>query len=329
MFRTAAVTVSWQGASVKAVRDIAIEAENLGFDYFWVPEAWGLEALSTIGHILSVTEKIKIGSGILNVYSRSAALIGMACATLDQIAQGRFILGLGSSGRLLIEDWHGVRFQKPLERTKEYVEVVKSVSSGKNVEYDGNILKLSRFRIFTKPIQSRQEIYLGAIGEQNLRLASRISDGAILASFPISKLDYALSIMNEGGADKKIFSYHPFRVVNTDEERIKARAEAASNIAFYIASMGKYYSQNLSKLGYSESVLKIIETHAKLGGRETSKAVDERLLDDLTLIGTSSEISDKVRKMPAAVVPVFALKGSTENEVQEGIDSLRKISEVL
>jgi alkanesulfonate monooxygenase SsuD/methylene tetrahydromethanopterin reductase-like flavin-dependent oxidoreductase (luciferase family) len=329
MFRNAAVTVFWQGATLQVVREIALEAERLGFEYFWLPEAWGLEALSAIGYILTVTKKIKVGSGVLNVYSRSAALIGMACATLDQIAPGRFVLGLGSSGRPLVEDWHGVRFEKPLERTKEYVEVIKKTAKGEKVEYDGEILKLSRFRIFTKPMQSRLQIYLGAIGEENLRLAGSISDGAILASFPMSKLDYALRLVNESGPGKKVFAYYPFNAASSSNESAKGRSEATANIAFYVASMGKYYSGNLSRLGYAESVRRIMESHANSGSKGASSAVDEALLDDLSLVGSVSEISEKIGKMPAEVVPVFALRGSSSEDAIEGINSLRRIAEVL
>ncbi|MDG6999762.1 MAG: LLM class flavin-dependent oxidoreductase, partial [Nitrososphaerota archaeon] len=186
MNRNLGVTVSWQGATVPCVRSVALSAEELGFEYLWVPEAWGLDATTTIAHLLTVTSSIKIGTGILNVYSRSAALIGMTCATLEQISPGRILLGLGTSGKSLVEDWHGVQFARSLQRTKEYVEVIRKVATGEKVEFEGELLRLARFRLYTKPC-SPPPIFLGAIGEKNLKLAGKISDGAIVATYPLSK----------------------------------------------------------------------------------------------------------------------------------------------
>src|SRR5271157_5697974 len=147
------VTVAWQGSTIEGLSAIASEADKLGFGYFWLPEAWGLEAFSTVSHILGRTSSIRVGTGITNIYSRSAALIGMGCATFDQIAPGRFVLGLGSSGRAVIENWHGIDFSNPLSRTEEYVQVIRKVASGEEIEFNGDILKhQSKFRLFTKPM---------------------------------------------------------------------------------------------------------------------------------------------------------------------------------
>src|SRR5208283_29239 len=197
MLEKLGVTVAWQGCTIEGLTAIACEADKLGFGYFWVPEAWGLEAFSAVSHILGRTSSIRVGTGIANVYSRSAALIGMGCATFDQIAPGRFVLGLGSSGRAVIENWHGYDFSKPLGRTEEYVRVIRKVASGEDLEFHGDVLKnLSKFRLFTKAVESNLEIYLGAIGDMNLKLAGRICDGAILAEYHSSKLDHALKLVN-------------------------------------------------------------------------------------------------------------------------------------
>ena len=148
------MTVDWRGATIDALNTIALQADYSGCGYFWVPEAWGLEAFSTIGHLLTITRQIKIGPGIVNIFSRSAATIGMSCATLNQLAPGRFVLGLGTSGKGLVEYFHGAKFEKKFKRMNEYVEVIKKVSSGQIVEYNGEILKLSRFRLYGQALSS-------------------------------------------------------------------------------------------------------------------------------------------------------------------------------
>ncbi len=147
----------WRGATIDSTRAIAQEAERLGFEYLWLTEAWGLETLSTAGYLFGITSKIKIGIGVLNVFSRSAALIGMACATLDQIAPGRFVLGLGSSGKAVVKNWHGQQFAKPIERTKEYVGIIKRVASGESLDYSGEIPKVIRVQAvyYTESIRAR------------------------------------------------------------------------------------------------------------------------------------------------------------------------------
>jgi alkanesulfonate monooxygenase SsuD/methylene tetrahydromethanopterin reductase-like flavin-dependent oxidoreductase (luciferase family) len=129
------IALSWRGATIEGTRGVCLEADRVGFGYFWITEAWGMEALSTAGYLLGISRNIKIGCGVLNAFSRSAALIGMACATLDQISPGRFLLGMGTSGRKLVERWHGIGFEKPVTRLKEYLEVIREVTRGENCRF--------------------------------------------------------------------------------------------------------------------------------------------------------------------------------------------------
>ncbi len=270
----------WRGATIDSSRAIAEKADRLGFEYLWVTEAWGLEALSTTGYLLGLTSKIKIGVGVLNVFSRSAALIGMACATFDQMTPGRFVLGLGSSARDVIERWHGGTFSKPMQRTREYVEIVKRVSRGDPLDYSGEISKLSGFRLYTRPMQKEQEIYIGAIGDKNLELAGQISDGAIVTMYPLSKLSHALEALersNTSGKKKTLFLYLPVKLAGDSQEVQSAKTAVARNIGFYVASMGKFYSRNLSALGFDQSVQKILDAYSQGGSKAATAAADEEL----------------------------------------------------
>jgi len=322
------VTASWQGCTIERLTAIAREADKLGFGYFWVPEAWGLEAFSTISNILSKTTSIRVGTGIANVYSRSAALIGMGCATLDQIAPGRFMLGLGSSGRTLIENWHGYDFSKPLKRTEEYVQVIRKVARGENVEFRGDILKnLSKFRLYTKPVESNLEIYIGAIGDANLKLAGTICEGAILAQYPISKLDHALEMLNGENQvhQKRLFTYLSTFISTSKEELTNAKLRVATNIAFYVTSMGSYYAKNLVKLGYEEDVNKIMEAHNRGGSKASELSVSERMLDELSLIGSRESAIEKLSKFPKGAIPVLGFSSRSMDEMKNSIDSMRRL----
>jgi alkanesulfonate monooxygenase SsuD/methylene tetrahydromethanopterin reductase-like flavin-dependent oxidoreductase (luciferase family) len=306
------ISISWRGATIDSVRSIAVKAERAGFDYLWLTEAWGMEALSTAGYLLGQTARIKIGIGVLNVFSRSAALIGMGSATLNQIAPKRFLLGLGTSGKAVVERWHGVPFSKPMERTKEYVEIVKRIASGNQVDYEGDIFKLSGFRLYTAPI-SELEIYIGAIGERNLKLAGEISDGAIVTMYPISKLEHALEIVQgskssfERSSKQKLFAYLPVKIVNSTEEEKEERSEVARNIGFYMASMGKYYSRNLSELGFASEISAIEEAYKRGGSQAAVEAVSDKLLDELSIIGSYDQVKEKLGEFPPGIRPVFSI----------------------
>lgn len=321
------VAISWRGATIESSRAIAREADRRGFEYLWLTEAWGLEALSSAGYLLGLTSKIKVGVGVLNVFSRSAALIGMACATLDQIAPGRFLLGLGSSAKAVVEGWHGLSYTKPAQRTKEYVEIVKRVARGDQLDYSGEIFKLSGFRLYTKARQSEQEVYIGAIGEKNLEMAGAIAQGAIVTMYPLSKIPHALEILGRSAPSitgkKTLFAYFPIKITRNSSEAEKARMEVAKYLGFYIASMGKYYAANLSSLGFDKNVKRIVEAHAAGGSRAAAEAVGDELAGELSIVGTIDEIRNKVSRIPKCVVPVFALDSTPLSRF--GLDELEPL----
>lgn len=327
MLENFGVTVAWQASTLEGIDVIAGEADKLGFGYFWVPEAWGLEAFSVVSHILTNTSHMRVGTGITNIFSRSAALIGMGCVTLDQMAPSRFVLGIGSSGKTLVEKWHGVEFSKPLKRTEEYIKVIRKVVAGQSVEFDGQTVKsLSKFRLFTKPIQSSLEIYLGAVGDANLRLAGEVCQGAILAMYPSSRLDHATELLNGEGrySSKKLFTYLPTMVSESEDVLVRAKKQVAKNIVFYIASMGRYYSSNLARLGYEDEVRNILETPDQ--NRTNADLVSEELLSDLSLIGSPESIVEKIFKYPRGVVPVLGFSCTSKEEVLGAVDSMRCLS---
>ena len=315
------VAISWRGASIEATRAICMEADRLGFRYLWISEAWGLEALATAGYLLGLSSRVTLGAGVLNVYSRSAALIGMACATLEQISPGRFVLGIGTSGRTLVENWHGMKFDSLQIRIREYVNVIRKVARGEAVDFKGETMNLAGFRLYTRP-SKEIEIYLGAMGDRSLKLAGEICEGVIVTMYPLSKLEHAAQLVN--GNSKKIFAYLPLRITANVEEAARARLEVAKHIAFYVSSMGAYYARNLERLGFENAVSKIRKAHSLGGSKSATQAVEDALLDELSVIGRPEEIRRKLSHLPDSVVPVFvvdALRGLKINDLH--LDQLK------
>lgn len=150
--------------------EVVQQAEALGYDSVWVGESWGRDGFTWLTQLACHTTRIKLATGITTVFSRAPALIAQTVAALDEISAGRVILGLGTSGPLVIENWHGLPFERPLRRTREYIEIIRLILSGERVNYQGEIFQLKGFRLPFAPVRSRVPIYVASLGPQNLRL---------------------------------------------------------------------------------------------------------------------------------------------------------------
>jgi alkanesulfonate monooxygenase SsuD/methylene tetrahydromethanopterin reductase-like flavin-dependent oxidoreductase (luciferase family) len=175
----------WSDLKTEELVETARLAEELGYHSIWVPEMWGRDAFSILGLIAANTKRIKLSTGIIPVFSRSPAVIAQTAATLDEISGGRMMLGLGTSGPAVIENWHGVPFDKPLQRTREYVEIIKMILGGGRVDYEGEIFSLKGFRLQFQPLRSVIPVLVAAIGPRNVRLAGESADGWIPFLVPV------------------------------------------------------------------------------------------------------------------------------------------------
>jgi alkanesulfonate monooxygenase SsuD/methylene tetrahydromethanopterin reductase-like flavin-dependent oxidoreductase (luciferase family) len=314
------------------VETLAKTADRLGFGHMWLPEAWGLETFSLTAHLLGATKKIELGSAVLNVYSRSAALIGMGCSTLNQICPNRFTLGLGSSAKALIENWHSVPFTEPLRRTKEYVDVIRRVVSGERVDYAGKKLCLNGFRLFTTPIKTKLKILLGALSDKNLSLAAQVGDGAIVTLYPMSQLDHAVDVLKNkavNGESKELLAFYPLFTTDSVSNESLVKAQLKKYVCFYVASMGDYYARNLASLGYWKQVEKIRTLYQAGNRSEAVEAVDDELLSELTLVGSTSRVAETVLSLIRRVTPIFALNVKDEREKRDSINTLIRLAQAL
>src|SRR5690349_23043419 len=187
--------------------EIVKAAESLGYDSVWTAEAYGSDAATILGWIAGQTSKIKIGSAIFQMPGRSAAMTAMTAATLDQLSDGRMLLGIGSSGPQVSEGWHGVRFGRQLQRTREYIDVVRMALARERVEYHGETLELplpdgpgKALKLTIAPVQDRIPIYLAAIGPKNTTLTAEIADGWLPTLFSPEHVGEFRPLLEEGFA---------------------------------------------------------------------------------------------------------------------------------
>ena len=250
----------------------------------WVPETWGMENFSMLGAVSAKTTTQKIGSSIINIYSRSPSTIAMGAVTTDTLSNGRLILGLGTSSIPIVESFHGYKFEKPMQRMREYVEIIRLVTSGKQVNYDGRIFKLNNFTLLIKPQRKKIPIYLAAINEKMVNLAWDIGDGVIFYLRPLNEMKQTIVKMQ---SKKKIdVTCQLITCVSKDSEEAVKRAK--KTIAFYI-SVGNIYREFLAKNGFQNETSNIFEEFQKSGFKSNHELVTDSMLQSLAISGTSEE----------------------------------------
>jgi len=284
--------------SVSTLVGLSQLAEAHGYERVWLPETWGRDAVTTLTSIAHGTTDVGIGSSLVNVYSRSPAVIGQTAATLQEVSDGRLRLGLGPSGPRVIEGWHGETFERPLRRTRETIDIVKRVLSGETVEYDGDIFQLSGFRLRSEPPEPAPPIDAGGLGPKSVELAGRFADGwhAILCTADgmadrLEDFDRGADLGDRDRASQRVTLSVPCCVL---EDRERARDLTRQHVAFYVGGMGTYYRDALARQGYEDTAETVFEQWNG-GEREAAiAAIDDDLLDALAVAGTPEECRDRL-----------------------------------
>ena len=280
----------WSDITMEELVEYAKLAEELGYDSVWVPEMWGRDAFSLIGHLAANTSRIKLATGIISVFSRTPALIAQTAATLDEVSGGRIMLGLGTSGPAVIEGWHGVKYEKPLQRTREYVEIIKMALNYERVNYEGEIFNLKNFKLQFKPIRGDLPILIAAIGPKNTRMTGEVADGWIPFLIPLDGLKDASRNLLEGArsagrdiGDIAICHYIASAVSGDEGGSKKALQE---HIAYYIGTMGTYYYNTVCRHGFEEEANQIVGAFKNKDRAKAIESVSDKMLDALSIWGS-------------------------------------------
>jgi 5,10-methylenetetrahydromethanopterin reductase len=286
-------------------------------DSIWVPETWGMECCSTMSALSQIAKKPKIGSSIMNIYSRTPALISMAAATLDMISNGRFILGLGTSSQVIIDEWHGLEFDRPLDRMKEYVEIIRLAISGNKVNYTGKFFQLSNFTLLIKPPRNRIPIYLAAINQKMVELTWNIADGVIFYLRPLSELQHVISKMQQ----RKKIDVACQLITCVSEDKDEAIDRAKKTIAFYV-SVGKIYRGFLARNGFENETRAIFEEYKKSGLKNNHVEVSDHMVDALSVCGTPPEVVKKIKRFVNVGVDLPILQFNPTGDVTKSFKLL-------
>lgn len=286
--------------SIQDFVDQAAHAETLGYDRVWLPETWGRDAVTVLTSAAHATDEIGLGSSIVNVYSRSPALLGQTAASLQEVSDGRFRLGIGPSGPAVIEGWHGVDFGNPLRRTREYVDVLRKVLAGEEVEYDGEYVTLGGFRLRCDPPETPPPVDAAGMGPKAVELAGRFADGWHALLFTPETMRDRLEDFRRGvelgdrDRDDQRVTLAVTCCALEDGER--ARELSKRHVAFYVGAMGTYYRESLARQGYEEAAETIAERWASGDRAGAVDAISEDLTDSLLACGTPERAREELQK---------------------------------
>jgi F420-dependent oxidoreductase-like protein len=332
------------GLTAKEQIELIREAERLGYDSVWTAEAYGSDAATILGWIAAQTTKIKIGSAIFQIPARSPAMTAMTAATLDQLSNGRMLLGIGSSGPQVAEGWHGQRFAKQLQRTREYVAILRKALARERLEFDGEIYQLplpdgpgKALKLMISPVQERIPIYIAAIGPKNTQLTGEIADGWIPTFFSPEHVEESVRLLQEGAsrAGRTIdesFDIAPNVNVAIGDDLDACRDAMRPVLALYVGGMGSreknFYNALMRRYGFEEAAEKVQDLYLSGKKEEAAAALPPELIDTVTLCGPKERIKERLEVYRAAGVGTLMITPMAF-DFDSRLRILRELAELL
>lgn len=323
--------------------EFAVAAERLGVDSVWIPEVWGYDALTGLAYLAAKTSTLRLGTFVVQLGSRSPAMLATSALSLQELSDGRFLLGVGTSGPRVMEGWHGVRFRKPVETTRETIEIVRIVSCGERLEHPGEIYPLplpnSSGAALMPLVRPRYvSVYVAAMGPRNLRLTGEMADGWLGNAFIPEAAEVFLGPLREGAdragrtlADLDLVAPVAVEFHSDDASADAAARKHADGYAFTIGAMGtggrNFYNDAFTRLGYGEQVAAVAELWQS-GRRDEARAAVPIDLGRLTnLVGTQQGITERVNMYRAAGITTLLAK--LDGEYSDQLATLQRLLAVV
>jgi len=321
---------------------LAQEAERLGYDSAWAAEAWGTDAVTVLSWLAATTTKLRVGSAILQMPARTPAMTAMTAATLDLMSGGRFLLGLGTSGPQVVEGWHGQPWGKPLGRTREYVEIVRTALRREELEHHGDHYEIpyrgdgatglgKPLKLMARPLRADIPIYLGAMGPKNVALAAEIADGWLVvwasgARFRDTFGDPLDEGFARGGRERSTFDIAAWvPVVVTDDLEV-GYGVVKPQLALYAGGMGargtNFYNSLIRRYGYEAEAEQIQSLYLEGKKLEAAAAVPDALADEVALIGPPERIAERLEAWRESGVTTLMVSA-------RDLESIRAMAELV
>ena len=327
------LNIGYYGTAIANNFTLIQEAESLGYDSVWTAEAYGSDALTPLAWIAARTERIKVGSAVFQMPARTPAMTAMTAATIDEMSNGRFILGLGVSGPQVVEGWHGRAFGKPLTITREYIEILRRIfARDEPVEFAGTYYQMpyrgadatglgKPLKMMLHPQNPDLPIYLAAIGPKNVTLAAEIADGWLPVFFSPERtsetyqplLDEGFALSGDDGKAER-FAIAPTVGALVTDDLDGGRLQMKPMLALYIGGMGakgrNFYNDLARRYGYEAEADEIQDLYLAGKKMEATMAVPNELVDEVCLVGSPDRISDRLDAWRAAGVSTLIVATS-------------------
>jgi F420-dependent oxidoreductase-like protein len=318
------------------------EAEKLGVDYVWTAETWGFDAATPAAYIAAKTKTIRIGTGIMQLGSRSPAMLGMTALSLNSMSNGRFTLGLGASGPQVVEGWHGVRFAHTLPRIRDAVNIVRMVTRGERVAYKGDFYELPLPGGEGKALKSSAPpaeipVYLATLGPQSLQLTGELADGWVGTSFMPEHADIFFDHIRRG-AEK---AGRPMSAIDLQatggavafgDDVEKLVAPRKPGLAFTLGAMGSrqhnFYNAAYRRAGYADEAVAVQKLYLEGKRDEATALVPDEMVLQSNLLGTEAMVKERIRKHRAAGVTTLRVQPEGAN-LKERLETLGRVVQLV
>ncbi|WP_189210272.1 LLM class F420-dependent oxidoreductase [Actinokineospora fastidiosa] len=333
----------WGAGNDAANLALAREADRLGFSVAWVAEAYGSDAPTVLAWVAAQTERIDVGSAILQIPARRPTMAAMTAATLDALSGGRFRLGLGVSGPQVSEGWYGVKFDKPLVRTREYVEIVRSALRRERVSYQGRHFTLplpegpgKPLKLTVHPVREEIPVYLASIGPKNLELTGEIADGWLAIFYSPEHGRESLARIAAGRA-KVGKSLEGFDVVPTVPLVVQDDWEAAADTvrpyaALYVGGMGSreqnFYNNLACRMGFEAEAARVQDLYLARDYAGAAAAVPVGFVDQTSLLGPKERIAERMQALAESGVTTLTVSPILQ-DLERSLAALRVAAEAL
>lgn len=322
------------------------EVERLGADSVWVPEYWGHDAMTPLGAAAAVTERIRLGTAIVQLGARSPALLAMSAMALQELSEGRFVLGVGTSGPQVMEGWHGVRFDRPVRRTRETIEIIRTICAGERLRHDGDLYQLPLPDSGGRPIRSAARtpihvpIHIASLGPANLRLTGELADGWIGNSFFVDHADDAFLGHIADGARRggrhldavELTVNVGLEFTADDPDEVEAAwVRHAGGFAFTFGAMGhegaNFYNDAFTRQGYGDAVAEVARRWRDGDRVGASASVPAAIGREQNLIGPDHEIRRRLGQYAAAGITLLRV-GVPGDDLDDRVDALGRLVEL-
>jgi F420-dependent oxidoreductase-like protein len=294
------IVAFWKHYDRKAVIHSAQLAEELGYDSVWIPEAWAYEQFQLLTELALNTTRLKLATGIANVYSRSPGLLAMSAATLDEISEGRAIIGLGTSGKLVVENFHGVPYVKPLTRLRDTIRILRALWSGQRLTPElTSLFEARHFKLEMTPRRATIPIYVASLQDKAITSIGAIADGWLPTFWPYRHLQDGRDLIATGaraaGRDPGAIEVAPFVGVVPMDDPAMARSLIKPMVSFYIGGMGTYYHAMFCRYGFAANADLVRDLYNSGKRREATAAVSDELIDAIAICGPAAYCRERLQ----------------------------------